>query len=304
MRFGLGNLERHRALNTLLLSSFTVGLCVLMILAVVRVDLLNAWQQRLRDGAPNTILLNIQPGEDRRLQSWLHRRELGPVQFFPMTRARLHQVNGVSVNADEYDSPRARAFANRAWNLSTRADLPASNQLQEGQWWRDDGQGEWSVEARLADTMGWSLGDELEFAVDGRILGGRIGSLRNIAWDSFEINFFVLAEPGLLGEQPVSYVSSFRLPEADKHTLTALNQEFPTVTTVDLKAIVDQIRTLMERAVAAVETVFAFTLLAALTILLAGFETTAAGSMVNAARRVKANTVSTAATARSMRVRI
>ena len=39
----------------------------------------------------------------------------------------------------------------------------------------------------------------------------------------------------------------------------------------------DQIRTLMERAVAAVETVFAFTLLAALTILLAGFETTAAG---------------------------
>jgi putative ABC transport system permease protein len=140
-------------------------------------------------------------------------------------------------------------------------------------WWDRAAPGDaFSVEEGIAETLGWHLGDTLTFSVADTELTGRIASLRRVDWDSFAVNFFMLVRPGLLDTATASYVTSFRLPEARPDLLRELTDRFPTVTPIDVSAIMAQVRALMDRASLAVESVFLLTLLAGLTVFVAAFQ--------------------------------
>ncbi|MGB0721222.1 MAG: ABC transporter permease [Gammaproteobacteria bacterium] len=276
LRFGLGNLHRHRHLNALLLAAFGVGLLVLLLLSLVRNDLLGAWSDKLPADTPNTFLINVQSDEVESVSNYLNDRGLGPVQLQPMIRARLESHNGTKVKPEDYASVQARRTANRNWNLSLMGPLASSNHVVEGRWPEPGRERGLSVERRMAERMSWSVGDTLRFAVGSRTIEGEITSIREVDWDSFQVNFFVLVAPELLADLPGSYITSFHIPPDRDTELAALNRAFPTITAIDVNAIMGQVRTLIDRAGLAIQAVFLFTLAASATILLAGFETTAA----------------------------
>jgi hypothetical protein len=60
-------------------------------------------------------------------------------------------------------------------------------------------------------TLGIKLGDRLGYEIAGSQLNGVVTSLRKVEWDSFRVNFFVVAPPGVLDLYPASYVTSFHL---------------------------------------------------------------------------------------------
>ncbi|MGB0712483.1 MAG: ABC transporter permease, partial [Gammaproteobacteria bacterium] len=276
LRFGLGNLHRHRHLNALLLAAFGVGLLVLLLLSLVREDLLKAWAEKLPEDTPNTFLVNVQSDQVEQVREYLDSRGLGPIQLNPMIRARLESHKGVRVMAENYESIQARRTANRNWNLSLMGPLQSSNRVVAGQWPAPGEERGLSVERRMAERMGWTVGDTLTFAAGSRSVRGEITSIREVDWDSFQVNFFVLAAPELLDDLTGSYITSFHIPPERGTELAALNRTFPTVTAIDVDAIMSQVRALIDRAGLAIQAVFLFTIAASATILLAGFETTAA----------------------------
>jgi putative ABC transport system permease protein len=258
-------------MTTLQLAAFGLGLTVLLVLAIVRGDLLDTWQHSLPPDTPDHFLINIQPHEVPALQRLLDDQGVRHAGVFPMIRGRLVAINGHAVEPDSYESRRARRLAAREFNLSYAAELQADNRIVAGRWWKPDGRG-LSVEQGLAGELGIRLGDRLRFLVAGDTVEAPVTSLRSVRWDSFNVNFFVIGAPALMRDLPATYISSFHLGERPA-LLRTLAEDFPGISVLDVRALLEQVRRVISRGADAVEAVFAFTLLAALVLMLAAMQT-------------------------------
>ena len=275
-RFGLANIARRGPGSAAQVVALGLGLMALLVLTLVRTDLLASWRSSLPADAPNHFLVNIQPGEVAAVGDFLHEHGLNGVELFPMVRGRLNAINGRAVGPDDYDNPRAKGLVEREFNLSWAERLQADNRIMAGRWWTgaEHGQGLASVEQGLAQTLGITLGDTLRFQVAGQSLDAKVGSLRRVEWDSFRVNFFVLFPPGVLDAYPATWITSFHLPKDQKPLLAELVRRYPSVTVIDVDALMGKVREIMDRVIAAVEYIFLFTLAAGLVVLYAAIQAT------------------------------
>ncbi|MEW5757716.1 MAG: FtsX-like permease family protein [Pseudomonadota bacterium] len=275
-RFGLMNIGRRPAQSVIQMVGFGIGLMALLLLAVVRSDLLDEWEGRLPADAPNRFLINIQPDQLPAVRQFFAGEGIAAPKFFPMVRARLIAINGKAVNEESFANQHARQMVSREFNLSWASELQADNQIISGRWWNENDHGRaWlSVEQGLAKDLGLAMGDTLTYSAGGQEFSAGIVSLRSVEWDSFKPNFFVLAPPGLLEEFPASYITAFYLPSERYTVLNDLIQQFPNITVLDVAAILDQVRRIIERVTLAVEYVFIFTVLAGLMVMYAAIYAT------------------------------
>ena len=275
-RFGLANLSRRANSSVLQVVAFGLGFTMLLILSIVRGDILDEWRRNLPADAPNFFLVNVQPGDVDRLNDFLRDRGLSSAAMYPMIRGRLTAINDQPVRGANYSNERAQRLAKRQFNLSFTADLKPGNTLVAGQWWRAGELTEdlFSVEQDIAETLGIELGDTLTFDVAGKPVTGAVSNLRTVEWDSFEVNFFVVSPPALLHDYPATYISSFHLPSHDRRTLIDLVRQFPSVTVLDVDALLNKVRQIMEQAVVGVEYVFLFTIVAGIVVLIAAVQST------------------------------
>jgi putative ABC transport system permease protein len=249
-----------------------------LLLAVVRLDLLAAWERGLPREAPNRFLINVQPGQVAELEAFLAEHGLGGSGLHPMVRGRLVRINDQPVNPAAYADPRAQRLAEREFNLSWGLQPQTDNRIQAGHWWSGAAAPpQFSVESGIAETLGIRLGDRLTYWVAGQELSAPVTSLRSVQWDSFNVNFFVVSPPVLLQDQPATYITSLYLPPEREAVAAELVRRFPGVTLLDVSALMGQMRRVMERGSAAVEYVFLFTLAAGLLVLVAGVQAGAEG---------------------------
>lgn len=273
MRFGLRSLARRREMGAVQLAAVGLGLTALLLLAFVRADLLSSWRASLPADAPNQFAINIQSSERGALRSYFEAHGQVPPQLYPMVRGRLISINGKAVGAGDYADQRARNLVRREFNLTWADTLQKGNKVVAGRWWNQGGKG-FSVEQGIAETLGLKLGDTLGFDVAGQHVSARIDSLRSVQWDSFRPNFFVVARPGLLDGLPASWMTSFHLPAQRDAFLAGLVRNFPGITLFDVDTLLGQVRMIIERAVWAVQYVFAFSLLAGIVVLVAAIDST------------------------------
>lgn len=273
-RYGLASLSRNPATTTIQLTGFGLGFTVLLLLAIVRIDLLSSWQHTLPADSPNQFLINIQPQEVEAVRELLAQGGVETNGLFPMIRGRLISIDGKPVSRDDYDNPRAQRLATRDFNISHASRPQVDNAIVSGRWWNESERNEpwFSVEQGLAETLGIPLGAELEFEIAGERIKGLVENLRSVQWDSFNVNFFVIGTPGLLAGRPATYITSFYLPEENRRLLHRLIQRFPSITALDVTALMTQVRSIMDRGALAVESVFLFTLAAGLIVLYAGIQ--------------------------------
>ncbi len=274
-RYGLAALARHPTLTLVQGVGFGLGIMALLLLSVVRNDLMGAWRNKLPPETPNHFVINVQPDERAALADLLTQRGLHSAGVFPMIRGRLVSVAGKAVDPAAYESPRAQRLAAREFNLSFAERMQPDNRLLAGRWWEPaTTAGEFSVESGIAETLGIAIGDELSFEVSGRRVAGKVANLRQVQWDSFNVNFFVVGNPPLLADLPATYIASFHLPPDRLSLLAEIARSFPSVTVIDVDAVLSQVRSLIERAALALEYVFFFTLGAGLLTLVAAVQAT------------------------------
>ena len=274
-RFGLLNLARRARGSVAQLLAFGLALTVLLLLTVVRVDLLDAWRAKIPPGAPNLFLVNVQPDEVGALATRIEALTGDTPALYPMVRGRLVAHNGASIDANDYPTPRARRLATREFNLSYVDQVPESNRIVAGTWWSEQAPGAVaSVEQGLAETLGIGLGDRLRYRVAEREFEVTVTSLREVAWDSFRVNFFVLLPPEVLEGFPATHITSFHLPAAARAGLGDLVRSFPSVTVIDVDALLGHVRRIVDRVTLAIEFVFGFTLLAGVAVLFAAIHAT------------------------------
>jgi putative ABC transport system permease protein len=275
-RYGLANVTRRSNQSTIQIIGIGLGITVMLLLTLVRTDLLENWKNRLPDEAPNYFLINIQPDQANEIKELLTNTLKKEVSLHPMIRGRLVKINNEIVNADNYKEPRAKRLATREFNLSFAETMQEDNKIVEGVWWDKDNRDEnvFSVEEGIAETLGIKLGDDLTYSVAGEMITGKVTSVRWLEWDSFNVNFFVVSNPEALQSFPSTYITSFYLPQSQRSLLVNLVKQFPSMTILDMDAILTQVKTIMQQVIRAVEFVFIFTLLTGLTVLFAAIQST------------------------------
>jgi len=276
-RFGLANISRRSSGSAVQVVALGLGIMVLLVLTLVRNDLLASWRATLPPDAPNHFLINIQTEEVHGVQDFLKQQGLGDhIPFFPMVRGRLTAINERPVHPENYDNARAQRLVEREFNLSWAATLQDDNRIVAGHWWREEKHGhpQLSVEQGLAKELGITLNDTLRFQIAGQSIQATVANLRSVEWDSFRANFFVLFPPGVIEDYPATWITSFHIGKAQKPLLAELVRAYPSVTVLDVDAIMTKVREIIDRVVLAVEYVFLFTLLAGLVVLYAAIQAT------------------------------
>lgn len=274
-RSGIARLGRQRASSTIQITAFALGIAALLVLAIARVDLLNIWRGTLPADAPNHFMINIQRGDVKTLAVLFREHDLPMPELYPVVRGRLVAINDRPVGPQDYKDPRAQQLIAREFNLSWADTLQGDNEIVAGEWWgraEGDAQG-FSVETGIAEALDIKLGDRLTYQIGGERTVGDVANLREVEWDSFNVNFFVIATPALLEDHPASLITAFYLPPEQARFITELARQFPSVTVLNVETIMRQVRTIMDRAALAVEYVFLFTLAAGLLVMYAAIQT-------------------------------
>ncbi|MCU1752954.1 ABC transporter permease [Pseudomonas sp. 6D_7.1_Bac1] len=276
-RLGLGQLLRHPLAAAGQSLAFGLILLSMALIALLRGELLDTWQNQLPKNAPNYFALNILPADKQAFTDRLIELSAQSAPLYPVVPGRLISINGEPVQGIvSKDSEGDRAIQ-RDLSLTWAAELPAGNSITAGNWWSAQPTGDVpgvSVEGKVAESLKLKLGDHLIFTVGGVNREAQVTSLRKINWDNFQPNFFMIFQPGTLKDLPATYLTSFYLAAGHDQQIIDLSRAFPAVTILQVEALLAQLRSILEQVTLAVEYVLLFVLAAGMAVLFSGLQAT------------------------------
>jgi putative ABC transport system permease protein len=274
-RYGIANVARRGRESSVQVVAFGIGLMVLLLLTLMRTELMVEWRATLPEGAPNHFLINIQPAERENVAAALTAAGMAAPSFTPLVPARISHINGKPVAEYPAKTPRGEDELDDEIRLTWSSELGTDNEIASGEWWgASPTEPELSLEEELRVAIGLELGDEVTYSIGGESLTARLTSSRVVHWDSFRPNFFMVLSPGSIEQFAHTYITSLYVAPEQRALTVDVVRRFPSVSVIDIGAVLDQVRRAMDRAALAVQYVFLFTIVAGITVLLAAIQAT------------------------------
>jgi putative ABC transport system permease protein len=273
-RYGVANLSRRRAESLIQIVAFGTGIMVLLLLGLVRNDLANDWRISLPDNLPNYFFINIPSSDRDAFINALKERGGTPARVLPMIRGRMTAINGRPIEGMRFGEQEGEDNAAREQNLSWAAELGPDNRVIEGKWWGpgDAGKPLVSLATEFQESLRVKLGDTLTFDIAGETFEVTIANFRKVKWDSFQPNFFIVFAPGILENVTGTYMTSVHFDGGRARSLASLARQYPSVSIFDIEDLLQRVRSVFDKAVLAVQSVFFFTLFAGLTVMMAAVQ--------------------------------
>jgi putative ABC transport system permease protein len=263
-KLGLKNIVQRGNDSILQVIIFGLSLLFLVVLAETRTDLVDSWSETLDEDTPNYFLFNIQQYNLEPISNYFNDQGDIVPDFTPLIRGRLLSAARPGSEDVNFDN-----LMEREANLTWRNQLPPSNSLVEGEWWTaGDEVAEVSIDREIAESMNLRIGDELTFSAGGKTFSVTVSSFREIEWQSFSPNFFFILSPAAGRELPNSYITSIKL-ENSQSFMNNFTNRFPTITSVNLEAIIEQGKSSLASASLAVQYIFFLTFIAGILALIA-----------------------------------
>ncbi len=250
------SLRRRGMENAMQIVVFAITVMLFLVLLVTRTSLISEWEQEIPDGTPNHFLINVLPGELAGLEHWLTEHQLEHAGLYPMVRGRLTHINGDEIRQRAEGDTAGEVDLDRELGLTSSGARPADNALLEGRWWPAQSTEKLvSVESSLARSLGVGLGDKLRFQIASEAFEVEVASIREVNWENMRPNFYMIFPPAVLAVHPTTYMTSFYLPASQKPLLGDLVKAFPTLTVIEVDAIIRQIRSIIGQVSLAIEAI-------------------------------------------------
>ncbi|HCH70038.1 MAG TPA: ABC transporter permease [Colwellia sp.] len=274
----LANLQRRAQANSVQLVSFTIAIKLLLMIIVIRSALLSEWQAQLPEQTPNLFLVNIAPNQVDNVERFIEQQNITASDTYAVIRGRLTAINSdkiaKKVSKEETDgSDNGRKGVGRELNLTWREHLPTENSVIQGKWWKNDltdtNKPQVSIEQTLAKRLNINLGDNLTFQLGSEVITVPVTSIRGVNWQSMQPNFYMIFNPQVLADYPASYISSLYVPVDSKVQLQKFLNTYPTISVIDVDAMILQLRKVIEQVSKAVEFILVLVVFAGCLVLVA-----------------------------------
>ncbi len=250
LRCALRNLHRPGNQTLAVVSSIALALSLLCAVSVVESTLGTLRGIGTDYGEANVFLYELFPEQTTLATRVIEKHGGRALQQLPVVLMRLQAIKGTPISeilrTDGTDTPPRWALTREYWT-SYRDHLIPNERITGGQWF--DGpllNGEpvpVSLEDALAERLGVSIGDTLEWDVQGLSVLTRVTSIRDILWERFERNSFVVFPSGVLEEAPqfLFWSLSLRDPGARSAFIREISAVAPNVSVIDLTLVVNEV---------------------------------------------------------------
>jgi len=274
LRLALADLHRPGALTPTIVLSLGVGLALLVALTEIDGNLRREFSASLPERAPSFYFLDIQHAEAERFEAFIRAQAPGArFERVPMLRGRIVSLRGVAVE-DVRPSPDVAWVLHSDRGISDSARVPAGSRVVAGSWWASDYSGPplVSLEARIAAGLGLQLGDPIVVNVLGRNITATVANLRAVDWETLGINFVLVFSPNSFRGAPHADIATLTFADGgtmaeESAMLSAAAAAFPTITTIEVKAVLDAVAALAGKLMLGVRGASAVTLVAAILVL-------------------------------------
>ena len=271
-RHGLANLFRPQNQTFVFMIILGMGVFLITILAATRAMLLGQFDQALSGDRPNFLAFDVQPDQVQPIEETIRALGFpvhGPIPLVPM---RLESLKGQPVSTLlETDIP--EWTLRHEYRCTYRGELSDTEKLVEGAWVSKVTSAEKiipvSMERDIAETLELALGDVFTVDVLGVSLELRIASIREVAWQSMQPNFYIVFPEGVLESAPRTALFATRTtgPEDVARLQNSLVARFPNVSCVDLTQVVISIDEIMNKAAAVIRLLAGLCMLTGLVLL-------------------------------------
>ena len=279
-RLAFRNLERNRTGAISCFLALALGTLLINLIPQIYQGLQEEVSRPEDYRIPSLFLFDIQPDQIDDLQSVLVQENAQLNYLSPMVRASLEKVNGEAFESNNDEAPvtreqeREQHIRRHIFNLSYRTELSNAEYIVSGKAltinydWESTVPAEVSLEQKFAERMGLKLGDLLTFNVQEIEVEAKVINLRRVKWNSFQPNFFILFQTGVLEDAPATFLAS--LGGLDKtRRLQLQNQivkEFPNVSVIDVTRMVKRVLNISDQMVLALRLMAYLSILAGLVV--------------------------------------
>jgi putative ABC transport system permease protein len=247
IRHGMASLYRPNNRTSLLMLSLGLGTFLILTLHLTQHGLIRELFPETEEDRANAILFDVQSDQVEGIQKILTEQGLPILSVSPIVSMRITSVKGRSIADLRKDkSERIPGWALRREYRSTFRDkLTDSEKLVAGKWIPEasfeDTAVPISLDSGLARDLKVTLGDQIEFDVQGIPVTTEIASLREIDWRRIQANFFVVFPKGVIDDAPGFQIITTQVPstEASARMQRTVTDRFPNVSSVDLMLVLE-----------------------------------------------------------------
>ena len=290
VRQGVANLHRPNNRTVLLLVALGLGTFLVLTLFLARTSLLREIELSSGADRPNLLFFDVQDDQVEGLARIAAARGAPVLVHAPIVTMKVAALRGRPVadllrgsgrRGGGGGRPAARerrgddrvAGSRRVagWTLrreyrsTYRGQLEGSEKVVAGEFVGRVAPGTAvvpiSVEQGLFQDMALSLGDEIEWDVQGVPLRTRVASVRTVEWRRLEPNFFIVFPVGVLEAAPKFHVAAMRATSSEHSAALqrAVVAAFPGVTAIDLALVLQTVDDVVSKLALGIQFMALFT---------------------------------------------
>lgn len=245
LKHALRNCSRHKASYSILFLSIGLSSLLITLPEQLKLSIQNEMDPEHAPQLPSFFFFDIQDDQAPAFVSWMKSQGRPLPNLTAMIRARLTHVNNtvfekadLNTNFKTREQEQNERSRNRMYNLTYRDSLLESEKLYSGKpFAKNSPLNQISLEYRFADRLGLKIGDTLTFDILGVPFEGKVVNLRRVRWTSFDPNFFIVFNSGVLNDVPKTFLASLRTPLTPDQKVkfqAELNQKFNNISTIDV----------------------------------------------------------------------
>jgi putative ABC transport system permease protein len=270
-RLALSAITRQGSPLRSIIIAFGLGLSVLVAVTLSQHNLASQLNGRAANEAPDWFFIDIQPNQIAPFIKLVQQQAPETIiEQTPMLRGRVTALNGVP--ASQFNEDNGSAWILRGDRALTWQALPPEEvKIVTGSWWPSEYNGPpmLSITHEMAKDFGLIVGDTVSLNILGREITGEIANTRDVAWESFRINFVFIMSPGLLEGAPHSWIATTKSDTDDTASIVerAITSSFKNVSALSVRQAVSTVEKVLDLLGNAIKLTAAVTLLSGLVVL-------------------------------------
>lgn len=275
-QLAIASLYQRATAASMQIASIATAIMLMLIILLLRNELVDEWQAQIPVGTANHFLGNVTPDQVEPIEQLMQRYDVESSDLYPIIRGRMSKINGETIggydsegNKDNDRKRSGRRGFGRELSLTWRDTLPDQNPIEEGQWWEaDETEHQVSIENDAAKRLDIKIGDVLTILIGAEEVEAKVTSIRHVHWRSMRPNFILIFNRAALGDMPSTYISSFYLPSDQRHMLTELLTQYPTISLIKIDRLIKKLKEIIEQVSLALSYIMILVICASVLVLL------------------------------------